>query len=122
MAPTSNLVQYVVVRGDLSTSLKWPYGAIIAQACHACVSVTHMFYHDQNTKDYLTDLDNMHKVVLQVPSEESLRQLAKSLQEGGVDHKVWIEQPENIPTCVVTKPYPKPKVQKYFAEFQLFKG
>ncbi|XP_046396604.1 putative peptidyl-tRNA hydrolase PTRHD1 [Ischnura elegans] len=122
MAQAKNLVQYVVVRGDLATALKWPYGAIIAQACHACVAVTHLFYEDQNTKDYLSDLDNMHKVVLQAPNEESLQQLAKTLKEGGIDHKVWVEQPENYPTCVVTKPYPKAEIQKFFKKFQLFKG
>lgn len=32
---TGPLVQYVVVRRDLSTSLNWPLGAVVAQACHA---------------------------------------------------------------------------------------
>ena len=26
-------VQYVIVRGDLLTALKWPVGAVIAQVC-----------------------------------------------------------------------------------------
>ena len=59
---TSPLVQYIVVRKDLA----WPAGAIIAQACHAATSVIHMFYENNDNKSYLEDIDNMHKVVLQV--------------------------------------------------------
>ena len=57
-----SLMQYVVVRGDLG----WPVGALIAQACHACSAVIHMFHDDPNTQAYTADLDNMHKVVLEV--------------------------------------------------------
>ena len=60
------LVQYVIVRGDLLRALKWPTGALMAQACHACTAVMHMFYEDPNTKAYLEDLDRMHKVILEV--------------------------------------------------------
>lgn len=62
----TGIVQYVVVRGDLLKSMKWPVGAVIAQACHACTAVTHLFYNDEYTQTYLADLDNMHKVVLEV--------------------------------------------------------
>ena len=63
---TTNLVQYVVLRSDLSRVLQWPLGALIAQAAHASTAVTHIFYEDANTKAYLADLDRMHKVVLEV--------------------------------------------------------
>ena len=63
MAP---IVQYIVVRGDLLTGLRWPVGALIAQACHAATAVIHMFYQDQSTQLYLKDLDNMHKIILEV--------------------------------------------------------
>ena len=63
---SGNLVQYVVVRKDLVKVLKWPTGALIAQACHACTAVMHMFYQDENTQQYLKDLDRMHKVILEV--------------------------------------------------------
>jgi peptidyl-tRNA hydrolase len=62
MSSTSPLVQYIVVRKDLA----WPAGALIAQACHAATSVIHMFYNNKDTQDYLADIDNMHKIVLQV--------------------------------------------------------
>ncbi|KAG5891170.1 hypothetical protein JTB14_000558 [Gonioctena quinquepunctata] len=117
----SNIVQYVVVRGDLLKELKWPVGAIIAQACHAVSAVTHLFHKDEHTQKYLEDLDNMHKVVLEAPDEVSLVALRDKLEENDIKHKLWIEQPENIPTCLVAKPYPKEEVQKYFKKFKLFK-
>lgn len=119
---SSAIVQYVVVRSDLLKELKWPVGAVIAQACHAVTAVTHLFYNDEATQEYLKDLDNMHKVVLEASDENSLVSLKEKLEFDGVKHKLWIEQPENIPTCLVAKPYPKEEVQKYFKKFKLFKG
>jgi len=66
LARMSGIVQYVVMRGDLSKTMGWPLGAVIAQACHACTAVIHLFYNDADTQTYLADLDNMHKVVLEV--------------------------------------------------------
>lgn len=59
-------MQYVLVRGDLTRTLKWPSGAVMAQACHACVAVVHTYYSDPDMQAYLKDLGNMHKVVLEV--------------------------------------------------------
>lgn len=66
MSGGRKLVQYVVVRGDLTKILQWPTGALIAQACHACTAVTWQYKDDKNTEDYTRDIDNMHKVVLEV--------------------------------------------------------
>ncbi|KAI9559923.1 hypothetical protein GHT06_013930 [Daphnia sinensis] len=117
-----SLVQYVVIRSDLKTVLQWPLGALMAQACHACTAVTHLFYQDPNTQTYLADLDNMHKVVLEIADETAIKELAEKLKEKMVDHKLWTEQPENIPTCLVTKPYPKAEIQSYFRHLKLCKG
>jgi peptidyl-tRNA hydrolase len=65
------IVQYIVVRGDLLTVLKWPIGAVIAQACHACTAVTHMYREDSHMQAYLADIDNMHKVVLEVSKQSA---------------------------------------------------
>lgn len=64
----SGIVQYVIVRGDLLTKLSWPVGALVAQACHAATAAIHLFYTDEHTQAYLADLDNMHKVILEVRS------------------------------------------------------
>lgn len=60
------IVQYIIVRGDLKKVLKWSTGALIAQACHAAVAITHEFYNDSHTRLYLEDLKNMHKIILEV--------------------------------------------------------
>lgn len=115
------IVQYVVVRGDLLRELNWPVGALIAQACHAVSAVTHLFHEDEHMKAYLSDLDNMHKVVLEASDENGLLSIRDKLIENQIKHKLWIEQPENIPTCLVSKPYPKDDIQKYFKKLKLFK-
>ena len=60
------IVQYVVVRGDLLKTLKWPVGALITQGCHACSAVMHIYHDDANTVEYVKNLDSMHKIVLEV--------------------------------------------------------
>ncbi|XP_077527677.1 putative peptidyl-tRNA hydrolase PTRHD1 [Haemaphysalis longicornis] len=124
-APTAKgsgvLVQYLVVRSDLLTELGWPIGAVIAQACHAATAVMQLFKDDPNTIAYTDDLDNMHKVVLAAPTDAKLIALSKTLEAAKVDHKLWTEQPENIPTCLATKPYAKSEVQPFFKDFKLFK-
>ena len=117
----SSIVQYVVVRGDLMRELGWPVGAVIAQACHAVTSAAHLFQDDRHSREYLLDLDNMRKVVLEAPNENELLHLRDALVDADVKHKLWIEQPENIPTCLVSKPYPKDDVHKYFKKYKLFK-
>jgi len=60
------IVQYVVVRGDLLYALKWPVGALLAQVGHVCTAVTHLFYQDPHTQQYLAEIDSMRKIVLEV--------------------------------------------------------
>jgi len=116
------IVQYILIRGDLLLKEAWPVGAVLAQACHAASAAIHLFYSDEDTQRYLSDLDNMHKVVLEVGGEADLVKVAEKLKEASVDHKLWVEQPENFPTCLAVKPYPKEQVQKYFKKFKLYKG
>ena len=68
---------------------------------------------DDHTQKYLSDLDNMHKVVLETGPDD-LSKISEKLKEAGVDHKLWIEQPENFPTCLAVKPYPKEVGLFYF--------
>ncbi|XP_068433532.1 putative peptidyl-tRNA hydrolase PTRHD1 [Clinocottus analis] len=117
----SRLVQYVVVRSDLVHKLSWPLGAVITQACHAATAAIHLHYGDPDTQRYLSELDSMHKVVLGAPDETALSSLSDSLTQAGVAHKLWVEQPENIPTCLALKPCPKETVQPLLRKFKLFK-
>lgn len=133
------IVQYVVVRSDLGGVLKWPLGAVIAQCCHATTAIAHLFCNDPVTQTYFADLNNMHKVVLkvcrcrylyknnlilkiytQVDNEEELLQLSQTLNEADIKHKMWIEQPEEIPTCIALKPYKKQDVQKYLRKYKMY--
>ncbi|NP_001090397.1 peptidyl-tRNA hydrolase domain containing 1 L homeolog [Xenopus laevis] len=115
------LVQYVVLRKDLQTGLGWPLGALIAQACHAATAVIHLHYEHPNTRAYLQQLDSMHKVVLEVADELTLTSLSETLNQAGIDHKLWMEQPENIATCIALRPYVKEEVHKYVKKFKLMK-
>lgn len=59
-----DLVQYIVLRKDLWTSLNWPLGSIIAQACHASTAALWLSRDTPTTSAYcaLPNLDDMHKV------------------------------------------------------------
>ncbi|ALC48433.1 CG14903 [Drosophila busckii] len=117
----TNIVQYIVLRGDLRTTLNWPLGAVIAQCCHATAATMSMFATDADTKTYLEDMDHMHKVVLEVKNEGALLKLSEKLEENDIEHKLWIEQPENIPTCIALKPYKKEVVHQYVKNLHLLR-
>ncbi|CAA6670349.1 unnamed protein product [Spirodela intermedia] len=63
----------------------------------------------------------MHKVTLEVKGETQIRNLSEKLIAAGIAHKLWIEQPENIPTCIATRPYPKAAVASFFKKLKLCK-
>lgn len=62
------LIQYIIVRGDLLKTLKWPLGAVITQCCHAVAAINELTHDDELTKRYLCEenLDRMHKCTLSV--------------------------------------------------------
>ena len=62
------------------------------------------------------------QVVLEIKGEEQLLNLASKLQEAGVRHKLWVEQPENFPTCLATAPLEKDSIQQHFKRLKLCKG
>lgn len=61
------------------------------------------------------------QVVLEVKGEEQLRNVAAKLEQAGVRHKLWVEQPEDFPTCVATAPYPKSVVAPLLKKLKLCK-
>lgn len=117
-----NLVQYLVLRKDLSQApFSWPTGALVAQACHAATAALHVYRDHPHTEAYFQELGRMRKVVLEAPSETTLKELAETLQQKNIDHMLWLEQPENIATCIALRPYPKEEVSQYLKKFRLFK-
>ncbi|RCV35278.1 hypothetical protein SETIT_7G228000v2 [Setaria italica] len=115
------LVQYVVLRRDLADA--WPMGSVVAQGCHAAVAAVWAHRDHPDTAAYCApdNLDRMHKVTLEVKGETQLKNLAEKLQAAGVRHKLWIEQPENIPTCIATAPCPKSQISSFFKKLKLCK-
>ena len=117
----SKLVQYIVVRRDLLGKAGWSTGALIAQACHSSTAALHLFREHPHTIEYYGDIDRMHKVVLEIESESSLKELSVKLDENQIEYKLWIEQPENIPTSLACRPYPQNIVKPVFSGLKLFK-
>jgi len=100
------LTMQIVLRRDLLDAKGWGVGPLVTQAAHATAAVLHEFRALETTQAYLSDLKNMRKVTLQVPDEESLRKLEKLLNEAdpAIGHYLWIEQPENVATCLALAP------------------
>ncbi|XP_056371635.1 putative peptidyl-tRNA hydrolase PTRHD1 [Oenanthe melanoleuca] len=121
-AATAGLVQYVVLRGDLARPPRsWPLGAVVAQGCHAALAAIHGYREHPDTGAYLEQGDAMRTVVLEAPDENSLLNLAEILKNKGVDHWLWMENPDGIPTCLALRPYPKNQVQPHLKKFKLLK-
>ncbi|KAL3613847.1 hypothetical protein CASFOL_041921 [Castilleja foliolosa] len=118
---SDTLMQYVVLRRDLIDT--WPLGSVVTQGCHASVAAIWENKDDPDTLRYCcpSNLDSMHKVTLEVKGEAQMLSLSEKLKPGGVAHKLWMEQPENIPTCLATKPYPKSFVSSFFKKLKLCK-
>ncbi|EIW80297.1 peptidyl-tRNA hydrolase II [Coniophora puteana RWD-64-598 SS2] len=105
----SPLVMQIVVRRDLledseERSKGWGVGPLMAQVAHAATAVIHETRGDPNTQAYLADLKGMHKLVHQVPNGTALVRLSEVLTTAGVLHHLWVEQPENVPTCLALAP------------------
>ncbi|KAJ2249846.1 hypothetical protein GGI13_004159 [Coemansia sp. RSA 455] len=95
---------FIVMRKDLVKVLNWPLGSIVSQGSHAAVAAIHKFREDERVKAYLSDVDGMHKVVLETKNEASLFKVADGLKQQGIPYYLWVEQPENTPTCLATIP------------------
>ncbi|KAI6657413.1 Peptidyl-tRNA hydrolase [Oopsacas minuta] len=118
---TSKLVQYIVVRRDLLGTAGWSLGALIAQACHASTAALYLYHDHTHTQEYYSDLDRMHKVILEVSNESALKELSVKLTANEIEFKLWVEQPENYPTSLATRPYPQNLIKPMFTALKLFK-
>ena len=76
---------------------------------------------DAVTLDYLSNLDRMHKIIVAAESEQAVRDTALALDTAGIPHKLWIEQPEGIATCLATKPCKRKDTQDFFKAFKLLR-
>lgn len=113
------LKQYILLRSDLR---KFSKGALIAQACHGATYATVRYITHPNTVSYLEDTAKMCKVVLRI-KEEDIPEISEVFRKNGVDFATWIEQPENIATCLCTRPLcleEYPAVLSYLRKYKLF--
>ena len=63
----------------------------------------------------------MRKVVLKAENEADLLSLRDELISANVPHHLWQEQPENVPSCLVSYPRDKHAICHLFKKFKLFK-
>jgi peptidyl-tRNA hydrolase len=121
------LVQYLVVRRDLQKAPhNWPLGALISNSCHAAVAVVSENWDDAAVQQYVPrkgqqSATQMHKVTLEVKSLQELMDVAKRLEKDGVVHKLWIEEPEKIPSCLASKPYKRSFIAPFFKGLKLMR-
>lgn len=59
--------------------------------------------------------------IFQIDDDICLLSLGETLTANNIKYKLWIEQPENIPTCIALKAYEKETVQGFLKKFKLFK-
>lgn len=111
------IVQYILVRTDL----KWGTGATIAQACHASSASIYKTLNHPSTIKYLSDLENMHKVVLKADKLDDLLEVEGRLKEANIPYHLWLERPENVASSLAVSPQPKNLVQAIFKHLKLFR-
>ncbi|KAI9479370.1 peptidyl-tRNA hydrolase II domain-containing protein [Coemansia mojavensis] len=112
---------FIVMRKDLVKVLQWPLGSVVSQGAHAAVAVMHKYRDDERVKEYVQDLDSMHKVVLETKNETSLLKMADNLRLKNIPFYLWTEQPENIPTCLATVPIMRSDLGDALKKCSLFK-
>ena len=94
----------------------------MAQGCHAAVAVIAEHRDDPDVLAYTAPgpaLDGMHKAILEVKGEAQLLNLSKKLDAACVVHRIWIEQPEAIPTAIASKPARKSTLAPHFKKCNL---
>ncbi|EDQ91930.1 uncharacterized protein MONBRDRAFT_14689 [Monosiga brevicollis MX1] len=115
------IVQYVVVRADLANGLRWPFGAVMTQACHASVAAMHRFREQPESLAYVADLERMHTVLVEIKDQPALLGLSEKLRASELDHHVWIEHPEMEATALATRPIYRSTAPKCLKKLRLFK-
>ena len=125
----SVLVQYVVMRSDLTKSLHWNVGGLIANGSHACLGAIADHLDDADVRSFLglakrpggEPLTQMHAVVLSVKDEEELRSTAELLSQHSIAHLLWVEAPEQVTSCLATRPYQRSVIQPILKHLKLFR-
>lgn len=115
------LVQYIVLNTERMTG--WTRGAVCAQACHAAVAALATFATCQDTVAYTSPdtISSMAKVILEVSTDIEFASVISSLTDLALDHYVWHELPENVPTALALRPYRKIDIGQTLSRLKLYK-
>ena len=118
-AGVSILAQYIIVRKDLKLGV----GVIAAQAAHAAVAAVWESRGSDATERYCSPdkIDSMHKIVLGADSLADFERVAASLDAHGIIFRRWLEQPENVVTCIATAPCEQDTVRPAVAGLKLLR-
>ncbi|WKS79600.1 hypothetical protein CPCDC_8g3410 [Cryptosporidium sp. 43IA8] len=98
MDQKEQIIQYILVRSDLG----WSTGSIIVHLILLSSAAIFENLGEDSVKEYLKEINQMRKVVLNCPDEKTLRNVSSDLKARKVIHKLWVELPESIPTCIAT--------------------
>uniref|UniRef100_A0A914IFY8 peptidyl-tRNA hydrolase n=1 Tax=Globodera rostochiensis TaxID=31243 RepID=A0A914IFY8_GLORO len=112
-------VMYLLLRADLLGNMRWPLGAVFTQIAHAATACIWAFRNDPEVVEYMADMDNMHKVTLKVPDEQSLLEHSKKLLDGGIAHRIWHE--DGMAVCIAVKPMQKQRLKPLLGNLPLYK-
>ena len=115
------IVQYIIVRNDVYRNQERSFNTILQHTSSAATSIIHKHYHHKNTREYLKDGDDMKKKIFQVNDIKELSTLANLLQSNSIDFRIWVKEPDNIATCLATRPYPVSEISKYFKNVKIYK-
>jgi peptidyl-tRNA hydrolase len=94
----------------------------MTQACHAATAILWETRDMPATQAYTAQLNDMHKVILETKSLATLENISDKLNTLGIQHYRWIEQPENILTCLATIPTVKSHIQEAIKKCQLWRS
>lgn len=117
----NTLVQYIVMRSDLIKQHKFNVGGLIGNGSHAAIAVIQQSMNHPHTLEYLKQVNSMHTVVLSVKNDEELISTSESLNQSSILNHIWIEQPENLPVCLATRPAPRGVIQPLLKHLKLFR-
>mmetsp|Transcript_17168 Transcript_17168/g.55448 ORF Transcript_17168/g.55448 Transcript_17168/m.55448 type:complete len:110 (-) Transcript_17168:17-346(-) len=102
---------YVVLRKDLD----WPVGAQVNQACHACAAVAWEARDDPVAAAFFSEAEGqMTQHTLGASDLGQFTKLSDKLCAAGVRFRVWVEQPESVPSSLATWPRRRSEIKRLF--------
>ncbi|KAJ2999893.1 hypothetical protein HDV02_001412 [Globomyces sp. JEL0801] len=80
------LTIYVILRRDL-LKLGFGPGSMISQACHGTSKLLWEYKNDPQVIEYMNDIENMHKVILEIKNLNQLELLGNQLTNDNIGNQ-----------------------------------